>query len=102
MYVKKLTHDPDYKYITFEMSDGQVFKGSLNICSKNLKSNFIGISRYSNDHIFKLCNIDKYDFCERHGIKHAGGGWPETTYDDTIKLLHLLVKCSKAYESGEF
>ena len=99
MYVKKLTHDPDYKDITFEMSDGQVFKGSL---CPGCDTYFISISRHNNDHIFKLCNIDKYDFCERHGIKHAGGGWPEATYDDTIKLLHLLVKYSKAYESGEF
>lgn len=101
MYVKKLTHDPDYQNITFGMSDGQVFKGHLQICRKNSRSNFISIERYNNDKIFTLCNIDKYDFCERHGIKHAGGGWPESTYDDTVKLLHLLVKCSKAYESGE-
>lgn len=100
MYVKKLTHDPDYEDITFEMSDGQMFKGHLHACWNN--KYFIGIERHNNDRIFKLCNIDKYDFCERHGIKHAGGGWPEATYDDTIKLLHLLVKYSKAYESGEF
>lgn len=100
MHVKKLTHDPDYKDITFEMSDGQMFKGHLHASRDN--KYFIGIERHDNDHIFKLCNIDKYDFCERHGIKYDEGWWPEATYDDTVKLLHLLVKYSKAYESGEF
>lgn len=102
MYVKKLTHDPDYRNITFEMSDGQMFEGHLRINRRDRMSNFISIERYNNDKIFELCNIEKYSFCKRHGIKNSGGGWPETTYDDAIKLLHLLVKCSKAYGSGEF
>lgn len=102
MYVKKLTHDSNYRNITFEMSDGQVFKGHLQTQIPNSMSNFISIERQKNDHIFTLCNIDKYGFCNRHGINYSSGSWPETTYDDTIKLLHLLVKYSKVYESGEF